>query len=63
LVGFVWQAEQALPACLPDVIGNQEWVNLPRAQELSVALWQVSHVVGKLAPMWFGFVVFWYLAT
>ena len=40
---------------LPDVIGNQVWLNV--APGHCVVLWQVSQVVGKPAATWFGLVV------
>jgi hypothetical protein len=53
----VWQAEHGFPACLPVVIGNQVWLNVPWFHDVSLALWHVSHVVGNPAAWWFGFVV------
>ena len=55
----MWQAEQGFPECRPVVIGNQVWLNVPWSHEVSVARWHVSHVVGKPAAAWFGFVVYW----
>ncbi len=58
----MWQAEQGLPECRPELIGNQVWLNVPWPHDVSVARWHVSQVVGNPAAAWFGFVVAWYFA-
>jgi hypothetical protein len=59
-LAVVWQVAHGIPACRPDVIGNWECVNVPWVHSESLALWHDSHVVGKPAAVWFGFVVCWY---
>ena len=44
----MWQSAHG-PLCGPLVIGNPAWLNLPWFQLVSVALWQVSQVVGNPA--------------
>ncbi len=53
----MWQSTQARLAWGPLVIGNQVWLKVPWSQLPSVALWQVSQVVGKPAVECFGLVV------
>jgi hypothetical protein len=58
---LTWHDAHGAVACRPRS-GNVEWLNVPWFHDVSVALWQVSHVVGNPAAWWFGFVVAWYFA-
>jgi hypothetical protein len=51
----VWQLAQAV-RCGPEVIGNR-WVKAPCVHDVSVFLWQLSHVAGNPADRWFGLLV------
>jgi hypothetical protein len=57
LLELGWHAEHGLPACLPVVMGNPVWLNVPWVQEVSLTRWQLSQVVGNPAAVWLGFVV------